>query len=240
MALKSDLPSTFCAVRLDCSKRLELAFTYLVFVSVRGMTDSSREDVTQLLARWSKGDSRALDLLTPLVYGELRKLARHYLRGEHAELTLQSTALVHEAYLRLVDWKNVEWKNRAHFFGVAAQMMRRILVDHARERNSYKRGSGLMNVNLTEVRDIALEEPYLQQVDLLDLDTALKALEKLDPQQVKVVELRFFGGLSVDETAEALAVSTATVKRDWRSARGWLFRELQSKTDSRTQPTEEG
>jgi RNA polymerase sigma factor (TIGR02999 family) len=240
MALKSDLPSTFCAVRLDCSKRLELAFTYLVFVSVRGMTDSSREDVTQLLARWSKGDSRALDLLTPLVYGELRKLARHYLRGEHAELTLQSTALVHEAYLRLVDWKNVEWKNRAHFFGVAAQMMRRILVDHARERNSYKRGSGLMNVNLTEVRDIALEEPYLQQVDLLDLDTALKALEKLDPQQVKVVELRFFGGLSVDETAEALAVSTATVKRDWRSARAWLFRELQSKTDSRTQPTEEG
>ena len=200
------------------------------------MIDSS-EPVTHLLVRWSAGDKEALEALAPLVYEELRGLARHYIRGEHAEFTLQSTALVHEAYLRLVDWRNVDWKNRAHFFGVAAQMMRRILVDRARERRAHKRGAGAIRVTLTQARDAAAGESNLDLVDLLALNTALKGLEKLDSHQVRVVELRFFGGLSVEETAEALSVSTATVKREWRAARAWLFRELRNATDP--QETEE-
>jgi RNA polymerase sigma factor (TIGR02999 family) len=192
------------------------------------MTDSSKENVTQLLARWSNGEPEALELLTPLVYAEMRQLAQRHLRGEHAEFTLQSTGLAHEAYIRMVDWHNVEWKNRAHFFAVAGQMMRRILVDRARERNAHKRGPGPIKINLTQSREIAAEEPGLERMELLALDSALEALGKLDPQQVKIVDLRFFGGLSVEETAEALSISTATVKRDWRAARAWLFRELQT------------
>jgi RNA polymerase sigma factor (TIGR02999 family) len=190
------------------------------------MVNSSDQPVTKLLARWSAGDKEALDALTPLVYEELRGLARHYIRGERAEITLQGTALVHEAYMRLVDWRDVDWKNRAHFFGIAAQMMRRILVDRARERKAHKRGAGAARVTLTQARDAAAGESQLDRVDLLALDTALKGLEVLDPQQVRVVELRFFGGLSVEETAETLSISTATVKREWRAARAWLFREL--------------
>ena len=191
------------------------------------MAESFDKPLTQLLVRWSGGDREALEALAPLIYQELRGLARHYLRGEHAEYTLQSTALVHEAYLRLVDWRNVDWKNRAHFFGVAAQMMRRVLVDRARERNANKRGAGAARINLTQVREAAIEGPSLEPVDLIALDNALQALERLDPQQAKVVDLRFFGGLSVEETAEALSISTATVKRSWAAARAFLFRELQ-------------
>jgi RNA polymerase sigma factor (TIGR02999 family) len=192
------------------------------------VSNSSSERVTELLSQWSNGDQRAFDALAPVVYDELRGLARHYLRGEHAEYTLQSTALVHEAYLRLVDWRNVEWKNRAHFFGMAAQIMRKILVDRARERGALKRGFGAVKVNLTQASDAASNEPGLEPVDLLALDDALQALEKLDPQQARVVDLRFFGGLSIEETAEALGISTATVKRSWTTARAWLYRELQS------------
>ena len=190
------------------------------------MAESSDQPVTQLLARWSGGDRDALEALAPLIYQKLRGLARHYLRGEQAEYTLQSTALVHEAYLRLVDWHNVDWKNRAHFFGVAAQMMRRVLVDRARERNANKRGGGAAKVHLTQAREAAIEEASLEPVDLIALDAALQALEALDPQQAKVVDLRFFGGLSLEETAEALSISTATVRRCWTAARAFLYREL--------------
>ena len=199
------------------------------------MVDSPEHPVTDLLARWSGGDQQALEALTPLVYDELRALARHYIKGEHAEFTLQGTALAHEAFLRLVDWRNVDWKNRAHFFGVAAQMMRRILVDRARERRAGKRGAGAARVTLTQARGLAAGESELDRVDLLALDAALKGLEKLDPQQVRVVESRFFGGLSVEETAEALSISTATVKREWRAAKAWLFRELRASDDESRQ-----
>lgn len=158
----------------------------------------------------------------PLVYNELRRLARRYLVGESAGHTLQSTALVHEAYMRLVDWRNVEWQSRAHFFGLAAQMMRRVLVDRARERQAAKRGSGSVKLAL----DHALEMPADDKVDLRALDQALTRLERLDPQQSRIVELRFFGGLSIEETATALGISTATVKRSWSTARAWLRREL--------------
>ena len=194
------------------------------------VSQSSPQRVTQLLAQWSNGDQQALETLTPLVYEELRSLARHYLRGEHAEYTLQSTALVHEAYLRLVEWRNVEWKNRAHFIGVAAQMMRRILVDRARERGAHKRGAGAVKVTLTQVGDAAADQRPLDPVDLLALDNALQALEILDPQQSSIVDLRYFGGLSIEETAEALGISTASVKRSWTAARAWLYRELQPRS----------
>jgi RNA polymerase sigma factor (TIGR02999 family) len=199
------------------------------------MVDLSQQPVTSLLARWSAGDKEALEALAPLVFEDLRRLAHHYIRGERAEFTLQATALVHEAYLRLVDWQNADWKNRAHFFGVAAQMMRRILVDRARERRANKRGAGAVKVTLTQARDLSSGQSELDCVDLLALDAALKSLEKLDPQQVRVVETRFFGGLSVEETAEALSISTATVKREWRAARAWLFRELRASADESRQ-----
>jgi len=159
----------------------------------------------------------------PLVYNELRRLARHYLRGENSQQTLQSTALVHEAYLRLVDWRNVEWKNRAHFFGVAAQMMRRVLVDRARERLAAKRGSGAVKLTLDHALEIRAGDDV---IDFEALDQALTQLEKLDPQQSRIVELRFFAGLSIEETSSALGISTATVKRSWSAARAWLRREL--------------
>jgi len=172
--------------------------------------------------KWSSGDSAALDALIPLVYSELRRLARYYLQQEKQGHTLSSTALVHEAYLRLVTQKEVTWQNRAHFFGVASQMMRRILVDHARKRASVKRGGEALTLALDEA------DPVTQQreIDLVALDDALVGLAKMDQRQSRLVELRFFGGLSIEETSEVLGVSAPTVKRDWASARAWLFREL--------------
>jgi len=183
----------------------------------------SPQEITRMLADWRAGRTDALDRLMPLVYDELRRLADRYLRRERPGHTLQATALVHEAYLQLVDQKNVEWQNRAHFIGVAAQLMRRILVEHARRHHAEKRGGGEPNVTLDE----ALEWSAGREVALVALDDALNALAALDPQQGRIVELRFFGGLTVDETAEALGVSPRTVDREWRMARAWLQRELE-------------
>jgi len=181
------------------------------------------QDVTHLLIQWSKGDSAALDALVPLVYDELRGLAQLYLSREKPGHTLSSTALVHEAYLRLVKQKDVTWQNRAHFFAVAARMMRRILVDHARKHGYAKRGGGAMTLSLDETIAPAAPE---RELDLVALDDALEALAKLDERQSRMVELRFFGGLSIEETSEVLGVSAPTVKREWASARAWLFREI--------------
>ena len=186
------------------------------------MASRSTHQITELLKAWSGGDRAALDQLTPLVYQELHRLARHYMARERADHTLQPTALVNEAFVRLVDWKNVRWQNRAHFFGVSAQVMRRILVDFARSRNYAKRGGGARSVSLTEATDL----PQERGEDLVALDDALTALAVLDPRQSRVVELRFFGGLDIEETAEVLNVSAATVRRDWSLAKAWLFREL--------------
>ena len=186
------------------------------------MTGLPERDVTALLKDWSSGDRQALERLMPLVYDELRKLAASYLRVERPDHTLQPTALVHEAFLRLVDQRSVDWANRAHFFGIAAQMMRRILVDHARKRHAAKRDASQYRVD-TLVED----EPESDQgPELLALDRALVGLEQLDPRQARIVELRFFAGLTVEETAEVVAISTATVKREWRTARAWLKREI--------------
>lgn len=181
-------------------------------------------DVTELLGQYREGKREALDRLMPLVYGELRRIAARYMKAEGASHTLQPTALVHEAYMRLVDQRDVEWQNRAHFFGVAAQLMRRLLVDHARGRNRQKRGGGLLVVPL-EDRDAAGPAPD-DGLDLVALDDALDRLTALSPQQGRIVELRYFGGLSIEETAEVLGVSTMTVKRAWAMARAWLHREL--------------
>lgn len=163
-----------------------------------------------------------MEELTPLVYGELRRLAARHLRRERPDNTLQSTALVHEAYLRLVDQRGVQWQNRAHFFGIASQLIRRILVDHARRHHAAKRGAGETALSLDE----AAAMPNQRGVDLIALDDALEALAKIDPQQGRIIELRFFAGLSVEETAEVLGVSSATVKRDWTAARAWLRRRM--------------
>jgi RNA polymerase sigma factor (TIGR02999 family) len=179
-------------------------------------------DVTRLLVSWSQGDKAALDQLAPLVYDELRQLAGRYLRRERPGHTLQSTALVNEAYLRLIDQRHVHWQNRAHFLGVAAQMIRRILVDHARAHQAAKRGSGAAKLALDEALDAGRE----RDLDLVALDDALDALSRLDTKQSRVIELRFFAGLSIEETAEVMEISPATVKREWSSARAWLFREL--------------
>lgn len=177
--------------------------------------------ITQLLIDWSHGDQEALETLTPLVYEELRRLAASYMRRERPDHTLQSTALVHEAYVRLVD-QRVAWKSRSHFFGIAAQMMRRILVDHAKQHQSAKRGAG--------IRPLALDEQLLvarqPSLDLVALDDALCALSAIEPQRARIVELRFFGGLSNEEASEVLDISTATVQRQWSGARAWLYREM--------------
>jgi RNA polymerase sigma-70 factor (ECF subfamily) len=186
------------------------------------VSDSAPQNVTKLLVQWSKGDRGALEALVPLVYDELRRLARFYLKQEKQNHTLSSTALVHEAYLRLVNQKDVTWQNRAHFFGVAAQMMRRILVDHARRHGYAKRGGGAMTLALDE----AVATPQRREVDLVALDDALDSLAKLDERQSRMVELRYFGGLSIEETSEVLGVSAPTVKREWASARAWLYREI--------------
>ena len=179
-------------------------------------------EVTKLLLRWGQGDRAALDALTPLVYDELHRLASRYLRRERPDHTLQSTALVHEAYLRLIDQRNVRWQNRAQFFGLAAELIRRILVDHARARQAAKRGGALYKLTLDE----ALDATAPRDLDLVRLDDAMGALARLDPQQCRVVELRFFAGLTIEETAEVLGISVATVKRDWLVAKAWLRREL--------------
>jgi RNA polymerase sigma factor (TIGR02999 family) len=184
--------------------------------------DPSRGAITALLLDWSHGDPEALEKLVPLVYAELRRLAERSLRRERAAHTLQPTAVVHEAFLKLVDQQRVEWKSRAHFFAIAAQAMRRLLVDHARARNAEKRGGFATRVALEDA--VAATPPV--DVDLLALDEALDRLGSLDAGQARVVELRFFGGLTVEETAEVVGSSAATVKRDWQSARAWLFREL--------------
>jgi RNA polymerase sigma factor (TIGR02999 family) len=181
-----------------------------------------REDVTQVLEQIRNGDQRAADRLLPLVYDEFRALARHYLAQERANHTLQPTALVHEAYMKLVDQTRVDWQGRSHFFAVAAQAMRRILVDHARSRQREKRGGGRARVVLDEA--VALSPQ--KDEDVIALDEALERLAKLDPRQAKVVELRFFGGLGVEEVAHALGVSKRTVEGDWTFARAWLSREL--------------
>jgi RNA polymerase sigma factor (TIGR02999 family) len=180
------------------------------------------QDVTEILRQLSDGHETAPQKLMPLVYDKLRKLAGGYLQGERPEHTLQATALVHEAYIRLVDWKNVSWQNRAHFFALAAQVMRRILVDHAREKQAQKRGGGLTKLALEE----AVSFQPQAEVDLLLLDEALKALAELDPAQSRIVELRFFGGLTIDETAEAMRISPATVKREWTLAKAWLHKRI--------------
>jgi RNA polymerase sigma-70 factor, ECF subfamily len=179
------------------------------------------QEVSGLLQAWSAGDQHALDQLAPIVYDELRRLAGHYLRGEKPGHSLQATALVNEAYLRLVDYKRMRWENRAHFFAVSAQLMRRILVDHAR-RHNLKRGGGVERVAL---EDTAVIGPG-RSSDLVALDEAMEALAKVDARKARVVELRFFGGLSVDETAEVLGISSVTVMRDWSTARAWLHREM--------------
>ncbi len=183
--------------------------------------NSSRQ-VTDLLGRWRGGDRQALDALIPLVYDELRRIAQHYLRNERPGHTLQSTALVHEAYVRLIKQDLPQWQNRAHFFAVAAQLMRQILVDHARAYRADKRGGGACKLTLDE----AEKDSQPLDVDIVALDDALKTLSMMDPQQGKVVELKFFGGLSIEDTAEVLGISSSTVKRDWITARAWLHREL--------------
>jgi RNA polymerase sigma factor (TIGR02999 family) len=178
-------------------------------------------EVSGLLRAWGEGDRDALDRLTPVVYDELRRLARRYMRGERPGHSLQTTALVNEAYMRLVDYKSMQWQNRAHFFAVSAQLMRRILVDHAR-RHNLKRGGGVQHVSLEETAIVDDDRP----ADLVALDDAMNALARIDPRKVQVVEMRFFGGLSVEETAEVLKVSPVTVMRDWSTAKAWLYREL--------------
>jgi RNA polymerase sigma factor (TIGR02999 family) len=180
------------------------------------------KDVTVLLAKWGEGDREALDALTPLVYNELRRLAKSYLRRERVGHTLEGTALVHEAYLRLIDQREVEWRNRNHFFALAAELIRRILVDHARARIAAKRGGNNIKLSLDE----SITPVDEKDMDLLALNDALDVLARVDAQQSRIVELRYFAGLTIEETADALQISTATVKRDWVMAKAFLKREM--------------
>src|SRR5262245_19966654 len=186
------------------------------------MNSAAPSEITQLLADWSGGNQAALERLVPLVYQELRKLAHNYMKKERAGHTLQTTALVNEAYLRLVDQKSVHWRNRAHFFAIAARMMRRILIDYARKRGYAKYGAGAPHVLLDEEAVLSPE----RAADLIALDDALTGLADLDPQQSRVVELRFFGGLSIEETAEFLGLCVDKVKREWSTAKAWLYQEM--------------
>ena len=193
------------------------------------MSDSTPGDVTQLLTQWRAGDRAALDRLMPLVYNELRVIAARYLRKERSGHTLQSTALVNEAYMRLVDSRG-DWQNRAHFFAAAARIIRRLLVDHARTRLASKRGGANLKLSLDE----ALAVPNNRDFHLVSVDDALTSLSRIDEQQGNIVELRFFGGLTIEETAEVLQISPSTVKRDWILAKSWILREL-----SNTEPAME-
>jgi RNA polymerase sigma-70 factor, ECF subfamily len=192
------------------------------------MATPSSQEITHLLLAWSDGDQAALEQLIPLVNAELYRLAKGYMFGERAGHTLQTTALINEAYLRLINWKDVRWQNRAHFFGVAAQVMRRILVDYARTRRYTKRGGGAQQVSLDEAATIHEDRTE----ELLALDDALKKLAEIDLRKSRIVELRFFGGLSVKETAEVLKVSQRKVEREWNMARTWLYREIRGKDEA--------
>lgn len=183
-------------------------------------------EITQLLLAWGSGDKAALDALMPIVYDELRKLAKRYMRRQNPGHTLQTTALVNEAYLRLIDSSRVRWQDRTHFFAIAAQLMRRILVDFARARNSLKRGGEQIQITLDE----RIEAPFEKETNLVALDEALQKLAKMSRRQSQIVELRYFGGLSEEEIAETLEISTRTVRRDWSLARAWLYRELSQHT----------
>jgi len=190
------------------------------------MTPTSPPTITQLLVAWNQGDQSALEQLTPLVYRELHRLAHGYLAGERHGHVLQTTALVNEAFVRLIEWQKVEWQGRAHFLGVAATLMRHILVQFAREQRAAKRGGRAIQISLSEVANIGAR----QNPDLVALDDALTTLEKLDSRQSRVVELRFFGGLSLEEAAEVMQVSLSTVRRDWRIAQAWLQQQLSATT----------
>jgi len=191
-------------------------------------TTGSAKDVTVLLQAWSEGDEAALKKLTPLVYAELRRLARHYMARERASPTLETGALLNEAFLRLVQWKTARFQNRSHFYGLAAQLMRRVLVDHARSRGYHKRGGGIRPVSLDDAIVVSPE----RSPDIVALDEALQRLAGVDERKSRVVELRFFGGLSVEEAAEVLKVSPFTVARDWTLAKAWLHRELTGKENT--------
>ena len=196
------------------------------------MPDVSPQEVTQLLADWGKGARSALDKLFPLVHSELRRIAQRQMNQERGGHTLQATALVNEAYLKLVGQQSFEWQNRAHFFAVCAQVMRHILIDHARAHARDKRGGGAIQVSLNEVAVVAEEQaPYI-----LALDEALRRLERLDPQKGKIVELRYFCGLSIEETAEVLNVSPRTVRREWQRSKAWLYRMISEGTENETRP----
>jgi len=190
------------------------------------MTSATQQSITQLLVAWSEGDRAALDKLVPLVHAELRRIARNYMRGERKDHTLQTTALINEAYMRLVDQKHVRWQNRSHFLAIASELMRRILVDYARRRQYQKRGGGALQVSLSDAAGLANE----RSLDLVALDEALKSLAEIDERRSRVVELRFFGGLSIEETAEVLKVSATTVERDWTIAKAWLHKTLNRKS----------
>lgn len=190
------------------------------------MDDLQQLHITQLLLDWSDGNEAALEHLTPLVYGELHRLAHRYMNRERANHTLQTSALVNEAFIRLVDQRNVKWNNRAHFFAIAAQMMRRILVDQARSHLYAKRGAGAVHVSLDKEGLISNE----RTAEVTELDEALTKLESIDPQQARVVELRFFGGLTIKETAEVMGISIDMVKREWHTAKAWLYREMTGET----------
>jgi len=196
------------------------------------MSRQAPEDVTQLLLKWREGDRSALDQLLPLVYDELRRAARRCLRRERAGHTMQTTTLVHEAYLRLVDASRVPWHDRAHFFAIAAQLMRRVLIDEARKRHFQKRGGTLARIPLAE----SLQASPERDVELMALDEALDRLAAFAPRKCQVVELRFFGGLSIEQTAAALGVSTDIVKREWRTAKLWLRHELSGAEGTRDEP----
>lgn len=202
--------------QIDCVNLLGLESPHFLM-----QAQSSRE-ITRLLVAWSEGDESALDQLAPLIHAELHRLAHHYMSRERPGHLLQTSALINEAYIRLIDWKNVRWQNRAHFFGVAAQLMRRILVDFARDRQYLKRGGGTLLVSLSNAASFVVQRGE----DFVALDEALTALAQIDPRKVRVVEMRFFAGLSVEEVAELLNVSKETVMRDWRLAKVWLLREL--------------
>jgi RNA polymerase sigma-70 factor (ECF subfamily) len=186
------------------------------------MTRPAPEEVSQLLKDWSNGDQAALDKVMPIVYQELRRLAHHYMRRERPDHTLQTTALVNEAYMRLANYKKMRWQSRAHFFAVAAQVMRRVLVEQARSRNFAKRGAGAEKISLDETAVVSAG----RSAEVIAVDDALTELESWDPRKGKIVELRFFGGLSIEETAEVLKVSPTTVQREWRSAKAWLYKAI--------------
>jgi RNA polymerase sigma-70 factor, ECF subfamily len=189
--------------------------------------DQAELPITQLLLDWSGGDKAAFERMLPIVYGELHRLAHRYMNRERPGHTLQTSALVNEAYLRLVDQRNVKWNNRAHFFAIAAQMMRRILVDYARSHLYAKRGAGAVHLSLTHADEVSNEAT----AEITALDEALTRLQSFDPQQARVVELRFFGGLTIKETSEAMGISVDMVKREWSTAKAWLYREMKSSSD---------